>query len=640
MKYFFILFCLITASFSINAQQLSTTSSSAEKLYYEGVNNMRIGKNREAITAFRAAIEKDKYFTEVYWQLSDVYKAMGNETLRISTLQRATFSNFPNITQTLYRLGMVQFEDGLYKDALTSFSKISEKERTGRIQEWIDKCNVAINLKNKPVPFEPRNLGPQLNTIYDDYWPTITADEQTLSMTVLQGKLAGSDVTMGINEEIYHSEKVNGAWTKSKNIGLPLNTSGNEGAQTFSFDGRYMFFVACDRKAGMGGCDIYYTTKNGDTWSTPINPGEPLNSKFWESSPSLSAAGDELFFASNRPGGQGNKDIWKCKVKMAEDGTLQFSNPVNLGSNINTSDDEFSPFIHADNKTLYFSSTGHQGLGGYDIYLSRRTKNGTWGPAVNLGYPLNTNKDEMGFVVNAIGDKAYFSSDGIENNGRGKDIYEVSLYKGARPEPVKAFKGKVIDADTEKGIQAHVELYRLEDNVVVSESVSDSKTGEFMSCLPADKEYGFNVNKKGYLFHSGYFGKNDSMEIKVSKKIKLPKIEAGRAFILKNVFFDFDLYDLKKESRAELDRLYDFLVENYNIKLELGGHTDIRGSYDYNITLSNNRAKAVYDYLVNKGINPDRLTYKGYGPDRPIAPNDTEEGMALNRRTEATVISK
>ena len=408
----------------------------------------------------------------------------------------------------------------------------------------------------------------------------------------------------------------------------------------FSFDGRYMFFVACDRKAGMGGCDIYYTTKNGDTWSTPINPGEPLNSKFWESSPSLSAAGDELFFASNRPGGQGNKDIWKCKVKMAEDGTLQFSNPVNLGSNINTSDDEFSPFIHADNKTLYFSSTGHQGLGGYDIYLSRRTKNGTWGPAVNLGYPLNTNKDEMGFVVNAIGDNAYFSSDGIENNGRGKDIYEVSLYKGARPEPVKAFKGKVIDADTEKGIQAHVELYRLEDNVVVSESVSDSKTGEFMSCLPADKEYGFNVNKKGYLFPSGYFGKNDSMEIKVSKKIKLPKIEAGRTFILKNVFFDFDLYDLKKESRAELDRLYDFLVENYNIKLELGGHTDIRGSYDYNITLSNNRAKAVYDYLVNKGINPDRLTYKGYGPDRPIAPNDTEEGMALNRRTEATVISK
>jgi outer membrane protein OmpA-like peptidoglycan-associated protein len=381
--------------------------------------------------------------------------------------------------------------------------------------------------------------------------------------------------------------------------------------------------------------------KVGDTWTEPINPGEPLNSKWWETSPSFSAAGDELFFSSNRPGGKGKKDIWKCKVKIGDGGRLIFSDPVNLGYPINTEEDEFSPFIHADNKTLYFSSTGHQGLGGYDVFISRRKdKNGGWSIPKNIGYPLNTHKDEIGFVVSASGDRAYFSSDGILKNDRGKDIYEVALYDEIRPEPVKYFKGKVYDFDNKEPIQAHVELYRLEDDVVVYESVSDSRTGDFLACLPANKEYGFNINKKGYLFHSGHFGEGDSVEIKVSQNVELPKIEKGRSLILKNVFFDFDLYVLKKESKAELDRLYAFLKQNPRVNLELAGHTDAKGPYEHNIVLSQNRAKAVFDYLVNKGISPTRLTYVGYGPDIPIATNETDEGRALNRRTEAIVTAK
>jgi outer membrane protein OmpA-like peptidoglycan-associated protein len=640
MKQFLIIFLLLTISFFTSAQQLSTKSNSATKAYYEGVSEMRIGKYKDAIESFKDAIKKDKFFVEAYWQMADVYKAMKNQNFRMVTLQRATYSGFPSVSQTFLRLGTAQYENGLDAEALNSFSSIAIEDKNSKIQEWIDKCNDAIELKSHPIPFDPKNLGPLVNTVYDDYWPSITADEQTLSMTVLYGKLEGSNVTTGVQEEIYHSQKVNGQWTKSQNIGPPINTPGNEGAQTFSFDGRYMFFVACDRRSGLGGCDIYYSIKSGDTWGTPINPGEPLNSKWWETSPSFSASGDELFFSSNRPGGMGKKDIWKCKVKIEEDGHLTFSDPTNLGYPINTEEDEFSPFIHADNKTLYFSSTGHKGLGGYDIFLSRRAKDGTWSEPKNLGYPLNTYRDEMGFVVNTSGDKAYFSSDGIDKNGRGKDIYEVELYPDIRPEPVKYFKGKVYDVDSKKGIQAHIELYRLEDDVIVYKSVSDSKTGDFLACLPANKEYGFNVNKKGYLFHSGYFGKNDSTEIKVSHKINLPKIETGRRLILKNVFFDFDLYNLKKESRAELDRLYAFLMDNPNVKLELAGHTDNWGPYEHNITLSTNRAKAVLDYLVAKGVDPARLTYKGYGPDVPIATNDTDEGRALNRRTEAIVTAK
>jgi outer membrane protein OmpA-like peptidoglycan-associated protein/Tol biopolymer transport system component len=624
------------------AQQTNPkAAANALKSYQQGVNDMRIGRNKEALAAFRDAISKDKNLVEAYWQMADVYKTMADETRRISTLQRIAAPSYPKFYQTSLRLGIAQYENGIYNDALKTFSAIKPEEKTARIQEWIEKCEVAINLKNNPVPFDPKNLGPLLNTIYDDYWPSITADEQTMSTTVLYGKLPGSSVTMGIHEEIYHSQKVDGEWTQSINIGPPTNTMGNEGAQTFSVDGRYMFFVACDRRTGLGGCDIYYSIKNGDEWSSPINPGEPLNSKYWETSPSFSAAGDELFFSSNRPGGVGNKDIWKCKVQIAESGKLTFSDPVNLGAPINTEDDEFSPFIHADDKTMYFSSTGHPGLGGYDVFVTRRTgKNAQWSTPKNIGYPLNTHKDEIGFVVNANGDKAYFSSDGILQNGRGKDIYEVSLYEEIRPNQVKYFKGKIYDYDKKEPIRAQIELYRLEDDVIVYKSVSDSKTGEYLASVPADKEYGINVHKKGYLFYSGHLSETDTLDIRLNEEIELPKIEVGRSLVLKNVFFDFDLYNLKPKSRAELDRLYAFLKTNATVQLELAGHTDAKGPYEHNITLSYNRAKAVFDYLVKKGINPNRLKYIGYGPDKPIATNETDEGRALNRRTEAIVIGR
>ncbi|MBE6311573.1 MAG: flagellar motor protein MotB [Bacteroidales bacterium] len=639
-KVLFILFLLSGLYQMALCQNLNTTSKAAEKDYYQGVSQYRLGNNKEALDALRNAIKHDKNFVDAYWVMAEVYKSQENETARINTLKRIAYDSYPNYTQTLTRLGIAQYENGFYEDSFNSFQNIPQKERTGRIQSWIDKCETAIALFKKPIPFEPHNLGPKLNTIYDDYWPSVTADEQTLSMTVLVGKLANSSTTIGFHEEIYHSKKVNGEWTVSKNIGAPMNTTGNEGAQTFSFDGRYMFFVACDRRTGLGGCDIYYSIKNGDTWSTPVNPGEPLNTKFWETSPCFSASGDELYFSSNRPGGKGKKDIWVCKVQMNENGILTFSEPVNAGEPINTVEDEFSPFFHADNKTLYFSSTGHPGLGGYDIFMSRRTPDNKWSPVKNLGYPLNTHRDEIGFVVNVAGDKAYFSSNGIQNNGRQKDIYEVELYQAIRPDPVKYFKGQVTDYDSQNGIQAKVEVFDLNSNKTVYQSVSDNKSGDFLACLPADKEYGFNVSKKGYLFYSGHFDEGDSVHIKVNQEVELPKIETGRKLILRNIFFDFDSYHLKKESRAELDRLCDFLRQYPRVKIQLGGHTDNKGSHEYNIALSRHRAKAVLDYLVKKGIPISRLSCEGFGPDRPIATNDTEEGRALNRRTEAIVVEK
>ncbi len=625
--------------------QATNASRKEVNAYDNAVILVNSGKYKEALVELNTLVRNNKKFVEASWTLAELHDKMRNDSKRISTLQSVAKPKMPRYYNSVMRLAAAYAETCNYEEAIKTYELIPASESTfHRIaQREIQNCRNAIELRGNQVPFHIKNMGSNINTKFDDYWPSITADEGWFSTTIKMGKLEGeSDFGKGVHEDIFISKKADGGmWEPVKNAGPALNTMGNEGAQSFSLDSRYLFFVACDRRTGLGGCDIYYSMKNGDIWSEPINPGEPLNTKNWESSPNFSAAGDELFFSSNRPGGKGKKDIWKCKVQIGDEGRLIFSNPVNLGSTINTIEDEFSPFIHPDNKTLYFSSTGHPGLGGHDVYVARRTsKNGAWSIPMNLGYPINTHKDEMGFVVNATGDKAYFASDGIQKNGRGKDIYELTLYDEIRPEPVKYFKGKIYDYDNKNPIQAHVELYRLEDNVVVYESVSDAKTGDFLASLPADKEYGLNVNKKGYLFHSGHLAENDSVEIKISQKIDLPKIEVGRLVILKNVFFDFDLYSLKKESRAELDRLTVFLQENPRIHLELAGHTDSKGSHDYNITLSRNRAKAVYDYLVKKGINPGRLTYVGYGPDRPIATNDTDAGRALNRRTEAIITAR
>lgn len=630
-------------------KDVSTTNTKAIQVYYEAIRSSNEGSYDIAIEKFKDAISRDKLFVEAYWGLADVYNHQKKDNMRIATLRNCSYSNFPKNDQTLYRLGTAYFESGLYMDAKPLFLKIKTIKGISNImmlrcEDFIKRCDYAYQLKKNPVPFSPRNLGDNINSEYDDYWPSITASEDMLLLTVLVGKKQGESVQKtGVHEELFISRKDdNGDWTKTKNIGDPINTPGNEGAQSFSPDGRYMFFVACDRTIGMGGCDIYYSVRNGDTWSTAINPGPPLNSKYWESTPSISPAGDEILFSSNRPGGKGMKDIWTCKVNINEDGSLKFATPTNLDS-INTDRDELSPFIHADNRTLYFSSNGHYGLGGYDVFVSRRkTARYPWGRPRNLGYPLNTSKDEIGFVVNGNGDKAFFSSDGIENRGRGREVYEVDLPEKLRPKRVKFIQGKIYDADLDVPIQAIVEIYTT-DSVPkkVFETVSDKKDGSFTALIPTDnakEEYGFLVRKKGYMFHSQHLTEDDPIiNLRNSTQIQLERIEVGKSLVLNNVFFDFDSDKLKAKSYAELDRLIDFLRTNSRISIELAGHTDIKGNDDYNKTLSEKRANVVMKYLISKGIPESRLSSKGYGSSKPIADNNTESGRALNRRTEVVI---
>ena len=435
-------------------------------------------------------------------------------------------------------------------------------------------------------------------------------------------------------EDFYASKKQDGAWQPRYPLEYPINTGYNEGAQCISPDGHYLFFTLCNTDFGNGSCDLYWSKRIGERWSRPRNFDAPVNTKSWESQPSIAPDGKTIYFVSNRPGGFGGMDIWK--TEMTEEGV--FSVPVNLGETINTEYDESAPFIHADGRTLYFVSNGHPGMGGRDIFYTT-LNNGEWSKPVNLGYPINTSADEINLLINAAGTTAYFSSDKDGGFG-GQDLYYFTLDESLRPTPVTYIKGHVYDATTHEPLKATIELIDLSTNQTITYTNSDPTTGEFLACILTGTNVMMNVSNPYYPFYSENFSieKDYSQLNPYLKNIPLRRPEIGETFVLRNVFFDFDKSILKNESHIELDKLVAYLSSNQNLKIEIGGHTDNQGNDDYNMNLSLQRAKSVYNYLISKGISADRMSYKGYGETKPIATNDTEEGRQLNRRTEFKVV--
>lgn len=637
---------LCTLSVTCVMAVMPMASQKEVQQYEKAVLLTNEGKYKEALPIFRQLVRENKKFVNASWGLADLHGKMGNSGKKIEALKYVANPKLPNYNNTIMRLGNAYFETCNYEECIATYKIIPESTPMyyKTAQKRIKDCETAIKLRSKPRPYQATNMGTKINTIYDDYWPSITADESLFSTTVMLNKVEGQS-TFGKNlqEEIFISRKDdNNQWTLVENVGPSINTKDNEGAQSFSLDGRYMFFVACDRQDGYGGCDIYYSMRIGNKWTKAKNAGPVINSRAWETDPSFSPTGDKIYFASNRKEGSlGGSDIWESDVTMNQDGTLTFGKPRNLGPNINTSEDELSPFIHADNQTLFFSSKGWEGLGDYDIFVSYKNEEGKWEKAQNIGYPLNTCHDEIGFVVNAHGDKAYYSSNGLENNGRGRDIYEIKLQEGnLKPRSsMKYVKGKVVDSETHKPIQAMIDVYSVNTNKKVFRGVSDLETGEFVTCQPEGEEVGVDVDRKGYLFYSGHA--DEKSHLKFEKEgVKMEKIEVGKKIVLKNIFFDFDKATLRPASHHELDMLVKFMKENPTVKIKLCGHTDIVGNKEYNKELSQKRALAAYDYLVKHRIMADRLKYEGYGSDRPIGDNKTAEGRQLNRRTEVEIIAK
>lgn len=473
-----------------------------------------------------------------------------------------------------------------------------------------------------------QRMSDSINTLDEEYWPTISADGKTLFFNRLVNKYGYR------NEDFYFSRIDSlGNWSKAQPLEA-LNTEENEGAQTFSADGRFMVFTSCNKRDSYGSCDLYYSLKIGENWITPRNLGSSINTRAWETQPSLSADGTELYFVSNREGGKGGMDIWHSKLlKIDNEGKMIWSKPTNL--NINTSDNDVSPFIHSDNKTLYFSSNGYTKDQQFDIYISRK-KEKDFSTPENIGSPINTEADEIGLVVNTSGTMAYFSSN---RDGNNKDIYSFPLPQAYRPNKVQILQGKVLNTKTNKPLIASISLQNTQDSTQYYHTLTDFETGNYLICITKGKEWRLSVQSEGYLFHAENLDLRDKELPYEYKNIVLTPLEKEATLELKNIFFDTDKATLKAESTIELEQVKQLLLNNPTLKIELSGHTDSQGTKEYNQQLSEARAKSVYDWLVNEGIPSDRLSARGYGKTQPVSENETSEGRAKNRRTEMKVLN-
>lgn len=631
---------LFLCSFYAGAQELSSGKRSARKAYAEANDKYYTRQYDLSLKALDRAISKDKTFSEAYWFKANIYEINREYDLQIETLQQADNPKYPYYNQTLIYLGQALFNEGQYAEAKKNYEKLAARAGTNtRLTDFarsrVDNCDFAIELVANPVPFQPENLGPEVNTPYDDYWPVVSADEKRLITTVLvENKVNG---IVHYQEDFYQSVKENGTWGKSQALDPPINSPNNEGAQSLSPDGKVLFFSACNRAEGSGKCDIFVSFYTGNGWSEPINPGSPLNTSAWEAHPSMSSNGKTLYFCSNRPGSLGKRDIWIAELDLSTPGEVRVLEVRNAGPVINTEEDEVSPYIHFDDQTLYFSSDGHPGLGRHDIFMSRKDMQSNWQNPQNIGYPINTHRDEIGFTVNALGTRAYFSSEAETDDRTDKDIYAIPLPGNLQPIPVTYLKGTIFDADSHKPLIASFQLTDLEVDEPVSNSQSLSD-GTFLLCLPAGRDYALNVSKAGYLFYSDRFTlkEQQSFSEPEEKNIPLIPIKTGSTIELKNIYFEFDSFELMKTSFSELRNIVALLKNNPEMVVEIGGHTDGKGGDAYNKTLSLNRAKSVLAYLLDAGIHPDRLRAKGYGFDEPQDAENPYSGV--NRRTELKVM--
>ncbi len=637
-----ILFSL-TFCFSAFGQDepLTSTNKKAIKHFNEGKLAYQNHQDQEAIKAALLALKEDSLFMEAHFLLAQAYLQVDKFEGAITEFKKviAINQNFSHLAYSV--VGKLDLQQGHYDDGLIYLQQyanfgIGDATAKAETQLLIADCKFASNALKHPVPFIPQNMGSGVNTHYNEYFPTITADGSTLLFT---RELRDSIYPEG-NEDFFMSFKINGKWDEAFNLGRPLNTLQNEGAPTLSANGRLLIFAGCDRPDGFGSCDLYYSIRHGNQWSEARNLGPPVNTRNWESQPCLSTDSRTLYFVRGKETGAGVKKQDIYMTQLSDTGT--WSVPVRLSDSINTPGREECPYIAADNQTLYFCSDGWPGMGGTDIFMSRRKPDGSWGTPKNLGYPINSSEDETGIIVDPNGKLAYYSSARAGGHG-GLDLYQFELYDSARPAAVTYMKGKVFDAKTQKPLAANFSLIDLSNGSTIMQSTSMMVDGTFLVCIPLHKNYALNVSKKGYLFYSENFSIKDSNADRIHPyliNIPLQPIDTGAHIVLKNIFFPTNKFDLKPESQIELDKLVAFMQLNPTVKIELSGHTDNVGSPQSNLLLSKNRAKSVYDYLVAHTITADRLTYKGYGQTRPIAKNDTEEGRAQNRRTEMKIVAK
>lgn len=613
-------------------KNLHTTSKKASALFEEALRYFQSRNDEKARQVLIEAINEDAKFFEALNLLGDIYKEKKDHKQAVEYYTRAIEVSEEIFPRLLLNCSESHFQLEQYDEVvklLTSYEKYKKSKSDELLtNQLMSNARFAKKAKANPVSFTPINLGKSINSELDEYHPTLTIDGKTLLFTrmVLAER-------KGFQEDFYQSIWQDNQWLPAIPVGAPLNTDLNEGTPHLSADGRTLLFTICNKNDGFGSCDIYASAFRNGKWSAPVNMGETINSSFWDSQPSLSADGKTIMFTSKRSGGKGAADLWVSRREAG--GYWQMAE--NAGDSINTPYDDEAPFMHPDGKTLYFASKGHEGLGGFDLFVSRLRPDGKWGKPENIGYPINSPKNELQLMVTADGKRAFYSSARTDGLG-GQDIYSFELPQMALANPVTYFSGKIIDKNTRQPLKASFSIVNLKEEKQSYSSESDAVSGKFLIAIPAGNEYGIYAENQGYLFYSENVNLTQFKGQTFEKTIELIPIAAGEKVVMNNVFFEVGSAKLSEKSNSELNKLIKLLQVNPSIKIEIGGHTDDTGDEKANITLSENRAKAVYDYLIEKGIQISRLSFKGYGKSLPVADNKTSEGRAQNRRTEIKIL--
>lgn len=620
--------------------------------YRAGMEQMRFRDYSAALTRFRAALSEEPGFVHAHFQagacvyLSNLSRTATGGTFfkgplkdAVPHLEKALAAKPDEFVAGRFYLAQAYLQEEKYAQAAAEFekflaSKPKNKSEAENAEKNLRFCRFAAEAVKKPRQFRPVNLGEAVNGPGVDVYPSLTADGVKLFFTSRrEGNVGGFDRVAGdfTDDLFYCVKQSDGTWAAAQNLGEPLNTKMSEGAARFTQDGKQVFFVMCEAAGGHGSCDVYVAEISGDTWGKPVNLGKNVNSPYWESCPSPSYDGKTLYFVSNRDGGLGGYDLWESKW---ENGA--WSPARNLGAPVNTPGDELYPFLHADDQTFYFSSDYHTGFGGLDFFRCVRRLDGTFSAPENLGYPINGPDDEHGLFVDAAGTKAYFFARRKDSKGK-EDVYEFDLDPAARPRRTPYVKGTVKDAAGGKAVVATVAVQDLATGDTVRNVRSHG--GEFVLSLPTGKKYVAFVEAEGYLFSGTPFFLDESdPKAFYEVDIRLEAIKKDAVMTLRNVFFETGSAALSAESGPELDKVARLMEVNPKTKIELRGHTDNVGGAEANLKLSTARAEAVKAHLVRKGVAAERLSARGFGETAPVAPNDTPEGRAANRRTELKIL--
>jgi len=616
-------------------------AESAKTLFQEAQTLISKKRYKNAAKLLEKVIQIDKAFFEAYLKLSIAEKALEHFDKAEAILDKAQpYLPIAQQPKLQYKLSKLYYALGAYKKAQIinlsiATNKVSSKSLLKKIASLRSNIDFALSQLQHPIAIHPQKLPTPLNQFPSQYFPILTVDQKTILFTALVGKQDA------YKEAIYISHlDEDGNWTVPVSISQEINDpNSNQGTCSISADKKTLVFAACGKEGNYGICDLYISYKKQNVWTKPENLGPQINSDGWQSQPSLTADGKTLYFVSERAGNLGKHDIWKSTLQP--DGT--WAQAMNLGPIINTKGKEVAPFIHPNKQTLFFASDRTPSMGGFDIYYSNFV-DGEWTQPVNLGYPINNHKDQASIFITADGKKAYYADGKREGFFKNSYLYTFDIPNKLINMPASAaIQLSITDHASGNPIEATVEVYEVNSAHVLQSLLTDPFDGEVTIMLNQGKEYLVCISKDGYIYESQYInykhGSIPHVNWKINHKIKLQPIALGETKILNNVYFAHDSYVLDKNSEAELHYLIKFLQLNPHIKIILEGHTDNTGSTQYNQDLSVKRAQSIFQYLVEAGIDDQRLSYIGYGKSRPLAKNSSRANRQLNRRVAFKIVA-